>query len=104
MANASNRKWKTKGTAGHSFMWPAVLIGCLEAFSASAASTISAATAGEVLARAVFTWLGFVHSEGAAVHLVTIQGGNGCLRLLIRTHLDESESLAAAGFPVADDL
>jgi hypothetical protein len=33
---------------------------------------------------------------------LTVQGCDSCLSFFIATHLDESESLAAAGFPVAD--
>jgi hypothetical protein len=36
--------------------------------------------------------------------LLAVQGRDGCLRLLVRGHFDESETFAPAGVPIVDDL
>jgi hypothetical protein len=69
--------------------------------AASAATTATEATAA---AAAVFARAGFVHGEGAAVVLLAIKPGDRRLGLFIGAHLDETESLAAAGVAVVDDL
>src|ERR1700733_12266096 len=69
----------------------------LEPLGASAAKSASAAWA-------LFARLGFVDGESAAIDLLPVHRRDRRLRFLIRTHLNESESFAAAGFPIADHL
>src|SRR5262245_52632525 len=64
----------------------------------AAAATVTAA------ARAVFLGLGFVNRQRAAVVLLAVQGADGGLCFLVRSHLDEPESLAAPGGAVGDYL
>jgi hypothetical protein len=68
---------------------------------ATTATTTAAAT---TATGAIFAGLGFVDSESAAVMLLAVQSGNRRLGFLIRTHLNESEALAATGFPIGDDF
>src|SRR5437588_7512714 len=52
----------------------------------------------------LFAGTGFVDGKGTPVVLLAVEGGDGRLRLVIVGHLDEPESLAAAGVAVVDDL
>src|SRR5262249_21390394 len=49
-------------------------------------------------------WLGLVDGQGAAVHLLAVEGGDGGLGLLVRLHLDEGEALGLPRVTVRDDL
>src|SRR5262249_11343954 len=48
--------------------------------------------------------LGLVHRQRPAVHLFTVEGGDGCLGLLLSLHLDEGEALGPPRVAVRDDL
>jgi hypothetical protein len=72
----------------------------------AAATTVATATtaATAAAARTVFTGLGFIDGQSAAfVHLAVerVDGGRG---LIVAAHLNESETLAAAGFTVGNDF
>src|SRR4051794_5019664 len=45
-----------------------------------------------------------VDGQGAAVHLLAVEGGDGRLRLLLTAHLHEAEALGAARVTVLDHL
>jgi hypothetical protein len=68
-----------------------------------ATSATSAATE-PAAAGAVLAGLGLVDGQLAAVVLLSVEGGDRGLRLLLATHLHEPESFAAAGVPVGNDF
>src|SRR5207302_1804634 len=76
----------------------------------AAAATATAATAAAAVATAaattaaIFAGLGLVDGKITAVVLLAVEGRDRGLGLLIGAHLDETETLAAAGVPVADHL
>src|SRR5208337_3832026 len=75
------------------------------AASTTAGGALAAAAPAVATARrAVFAWLGFVHGQRAAAVVLAVEPGDGGLRLAVAAHLDETEALAPAGVPVADDL
>ena len=81
---------------------------------ASAATTATAATTTTAVATAstttaattaaLFTRPGLIHRQPSAIVLLAVQPGDGCLGLLIGAHFDKTESFAAAGISVGDDL
>src|SRR6266481_1689783 len=72
----------------------------------AAATTVTTAAAATTAAAtgAVFAGLGFIDREGPAVMLLAVKGGDCRLGLGIRAHLNESETLAAAGLAVGNDF
>lgn len=72
----------------------------------TAAATTRTTTATATTEAAATGLLGtrFVHRQVAAVKTLAVEGRNGGLRLLIRTHFDKAETLGAAGFAVHDHL
>src|SRR4051812_26893429 len=71
--------------------------------SVAAAVPAAAATTAGAAAPALLG-PGFVDRQGAAVHFLAVEGGDGRLRLLVARHLDEPEALGPAAVPVHDDL
>jgi len=67
--------------------------------SAAAAAAAVATTAG---AGALFTRLGLIDGQGAALELLPVHSGDGLVASGV--HLDEREPTAAAGVAIADDL
>jgi hypothetical protein len=72
--------------------------------AATATTTAVTTTTATTATGAIFTGFGFVDGERTAVVFLAVQCRNSSLSFIIGPHLDESESLAAAGFPVADDF
>jgi hypothetical protein len=72
--------------------------------TASAATTAAASTAVATISATATAALdlgtGFVHVQGAAPELGTIQGGNGFISLFGVGHLHEAEAAGAAGITV----
>src|SRR5262245_51291942 len=66
--------------------------------AASAAKSAAGALA------ALFTRPSLVDGQPAAFNLLLVQGGDGCLRLLVTAHLDKAEAFRAACRPVRNDL
>src|SRR5262249_54707799 len=66
----------------------------------TAESTFSAAAAKSSAAGALRLWPGFADVEAAPAELMRIQLDNGSLRLLVRTHFDESESASLPCCPI----
>ena len=56
------------------------------------ASPTTATAAATATTRTFFTRAGDVDREGATVHFLAVQGFNGSLRLIGRTHRDEAET------------
>jgi hypothetical protein len=83
---------------------PATTTAVAATATAVATTTTPATATAEVAARAVFTGLGFVDGQGSALVLLPVEGGNRCLGFFVAGHFDESETFAAAGVPIADDL
>src|SRR5262245_53742452 len=71
--------------------------------SPAAPAAIAAASAGASPA-AFGPGLRLIDGQGAAAHVLAVQGGGRGLRLLLRLHLHEAEALRAAGVPVHDHL
>jgi hypothetical protein len=77
------------------------------ASTTTAATTVaaSATTAATTAAtRTIFSRLGFVDGQCSAVMFLPVEGRDRGLSLCIAAHLNESEALAPARFPVADNL
>jgi hypothetical protein len=72
------------------------------ATTTTAVTTAASATTTTTATGTIFTRLGLVHGEGPAILFLTVQGGDGSLRFIVGTHLNESETLAAACLAVAD--
>jgi len=68
--------------------------------AAAAAATIPTAAATAAASRSFFTRPSDVDREGAPAQLFAVEGVNGLLGLLRRTHGDESEPARTAGCPV----
>src|SRR5688500_13398576 len=86
---------------------PAAAAAVAAAATAAAATAVPAAATAAAAATAtgaVFAGLGLVDGEVTPVDFLPVQGGDGGLGLLVAAHLDEPESLAAAGVPVLDHL
>jgi hypothetical protein len=88
---------------------PAAATTTTEATTATATTTAATATTTAVPTTATTTWaiftrLGLVDGQGTAIVFLAIEGCDCGLGLIVGPHLDESKSLAAAGFPVADDF
>jgi hypothetical protein len=76
-----------------------------EAAATAAASAVAATTTTTAATTtALFARAGFVDGQGAAIVLLTVEGGNRGSRFLVRGHFDESEAFASAGVPIVDDL
>ena len=58
-----------------------------EIAAASAAAEATAASTGTG-----FLWFGFVHGQGSAVHLRSVQGSNGSLGFFRRGHFNKAEA------------
>ena len=67
--------------------------------TAAAAATATAAATGPGLARP-----GLIDRQATAVDLLVVQGVDRGLRLGVRAHFDETESLASTRVPVGDHL
>jgi hypothetical protein len=72
--------------------------------TASAATTITTAAATTAGAGTGFTGLGFIDGQSAAIMFLAIECGNGCIRLRIGSHLNETETLGATGVAIRDDF
>jgi hypothetical protein len=72
--------------------------------ASTAASTAVSATAASSAARTILAGTGLVDGEGPAAVLLAVQGRDGGLGFFIGSHLDETESLAAPGVAIVDDL
>jgi hypothetical protein len=72
--------------------------------AATTTTTAVTTTTATTTAGAIFTGFGFVHGQRTAVMFLAVQCRDGSLSFFIGPHLDESESLAATGFAVADDF
>jgi hypothetical protein len=73
------------------------------AAAATATTTAVSTTATTTTAwAAAFFGFGFIDGESASAVFLTVECGDTGLRLGIAAHLDESETLAAAGFPIGN--
>jgi hypothetical protein len=72
--------------------------------TAATTVTTAATTTATTATGAVFAGFGFVDGKRTAVVFLTVEGCDRRLGFFIRTHLDESESLASTGFPITDDF
>jgi hypothetical protein len=70
----------------------------------AAATTTEASAATAAAAKtAVGFGTGFVHIQGTSVQGVTIEGGNGLIRLAFIFHFDERETTRTSGFTICHD-
>jgi hypothetical protein len=123
LASVPNKKAEDAAMASSAFVFDlrTIEIGLVAIATATAATTTAAvattATAAPTTAvattatattttatRAIFTRLGLVDGEGAAIVLLPVQGRDGGLRFAVAAHLNKAEALAPAGVPVADDF
>lgn len=77
------------------------------AATASATAAVAAATATAVAtaaATAIFAGPGFIYSQRPTFELLAVQTLDRGFRILIRPHLDEAKSLAAASFAILNHL
>jgi len=74
------------------------------AVTAAAAATPAAAASTPAAATATLLGPRFVHRERATIDHLAVHAINGRLGFLIRSHLDETESLGSSGVAVRDDL
>jgi hypothetical protein len=78
------------------------------AVSTAAAATTAVSTAATTTAAtatgAIFAGLGFIDGESAAIMFLAVQRGDRRCCFRITSHLNETEALAATGFPIADDF
>src|SRR5262249_18024900 len=74
------------------------------ATAAAARAAAPSASAAATAAGPGLTRPGLVDCQAPAVELLIVQGVDGGLRLGIRAHLDETESLASTRVPVGNDL
>src|SRR5215217_3296344 len=116
IGRAQQKEEAAPGAASSCFFQAGVGLVALAATAAAAATVAAAATAAATAAAAVaaattaaaaatvFARLGFVNGEGPAVDFLAVQGRDRRLGFLVGAHLDEPESLAAAGVPVLNDF
>src|SRR5207237_4676273 len=74
------------------------------ATAAPASAVSTAASAPSAAAIAFFARAGFIDGKGSSAMLLAVEGVDGVLRFVVVGHLDKSESLAASGFAIVDDL
>lgn len=82
----------------------ATTVATTTAAAATTAATAVATTAAATGAGTGFTWLGFIDGQSAAVMLLAVQSGDCRCCFSVRTHLDETKALRAAGFAILDDF
>jgi hypothetical protein len=122
LASVPNKKAEDAAMASSAFVFDlrAIEIGLVAIATATAATTTAVATTATAApttavattatattttaTRAIFTRLGLVDGEGAAIVLLPVQGRDGGLRFAVAAHLNKAEALAPAGVPVADDF
>jgi hypothetical protein len=91
----------TTATAAATAATTTVTTATTAAATTTAVSTTATTTTATTWAAAFF-WLGFIDGESASAVFLTVESGDTGLRLGITPHLDESETLAAAGFPIGN--
>jgi len=74
------------------------------AATAISAATTTAAAATTTATGAILTRLGFIDGQRPPIMFLAVQSRDRSLGLAIAAHLNEPESFASAGFPVADHL
>lgn len=76
---------------------------CTSSLRQSVPSATSTAVATSTTATwPIFSWLGFVYSQGTSIELAAIQSLHGFVPAI--THFDERETPWSSGFPIHDDL